>query len=268
VQPPLVWQTLAMSHSPLLPAGWTEHKIDGVPCAMNCGQRGMESRPAERGLVVLPDHDGLATGLERIDRAFSSPTWCAAMPMVPHCWWSDRPCGSFSSGSALAWLRQSLRPWLVGELSDAAPPPALVGIESGGQGALRIAYRFPDDFPVVAAICPAIDFHDCLSGRSPSAEYRHSVGRLYDSEESARQDTATLHIHPLNWPRHQWFCCGDESPWWNGSDRLRMKLQSLGVMHQCDLHSPSADESAYRTQMMRHAIDFVAERLEQEQRRL
>ena len=35
---------------------------------------------------------------------------------------------------------------------------ALLGVSMGGQGALRMAYKYPNIFPTVAAISPAIDF--------------------------------------------------------------------------------------------------------------
>ena len=61
---------------------------------------------------------------------------------------------------------------------------------------------------------------------------------MYRDAEQARQDTATLHIHPLNWPRHQWFCCDPaDYRWHDSADRLRMKLYSLGVPYECDLET-------------------------------
>ena len=48
-----------------------------------------------------------------------------------------------------------------------------------------------------------------------------------------------LHIHPLGWPKRQWFGCPVGDAWWDGADRLRMKLTALGVPHECELDSPA-----------------------------
>ena len=65
-----------------------------------------------------------------------------------------------------------------------------------------------------------------------------TLAQLYRDSEQARQDTATLHIHPLNWPRHQWFV-SDPADYLrhDGADRLRMKLYSLGVPYEADLET-------------------------------
>ena len=74
---------------------------------------------------------------------------------------------------------------------NAAPPQlALLGVSMGGQGALRMAYKYPNIFPTVAAISPAIDFQKRIDeGVDPGLEF------MYRDAEEARQDTALL-AHP------------------------------------------------------------------------
>src|SRR3990172_8740085 len=88
--------------------------------------------------------------------------------------------------------------------------------------------------------------------------------------EAVRQDTATLHIHPLNWPRHQFFSCDPtDHRWWESADRLHMKLDSLGVPHECDLDTSGGGHSfEYYSLRAERAVGFIAEHLEQERRRL
>jgi S-formylglutathione hydrolase FrmB len=88
--------------------------------------------------------------------------------------------------------------------------------------------------------------------------------------EAARQDTAPLHIHLLNWPRHQFFSCDpSDYIWWDSADRLRMKLYSLGVPHECDLETTGGGHSFdYYNCMAGKALTFITERLDQERRRL
>ena len=71
----------------------------------------------------------------------------------------------------------------------------------GGQGALRFAFKHPQLFPIVAAISPAIDYQMRYYD-----EEEVTIPQMYDDPKQARQDTATLHVHPLNWPRNIWFC--------------------------------------------------------------
>jgi S-formylglutathione hydrolase FrmB len=134
----------------------------------------------------------------------------------------------------------------------------------GGQGALRMAYKYPDLFPTVAAISPAIDYQKrIVEGVDPGLDF------LYRDAEDARQDTALLHIHPLNWPRNQFFCCDpSDLRWHESADRLRMKLASLGVPFECDLETAGGHGWTYYEQMAEPAIRFLYERLERERMRI
>ncbi len=131
-----------------------------------------------------------------------------------------------------------------------------------------LSYRNPSRFPVVAAITPKIDFHLLVND---SHEIPSSI---YEEEEYARQDTAILHIHPLNWPRQQFFCCDPADPWFDGSDRLRMKLGSTGIPFEFDLETSvgetttAGDVDAYLRRMAPRVVEFVSQRLEMERMRL
>ena len=143
----------------------------------------------------------------------------------------------------------------VAERWDARPPQlALLGVSMGGQGALRMAYKHPNIFPTVAAISPAIDFQKRIEeGVDPGLE------AMYRDPEDARQDSALLHIHPLNWPRNQFFCCDPtDYRWHDSADRLRMKLWSLGVPFECDLDTVAGGHSfEYCSHMAPRAIGFL-----------
>jgi len=119
-------------------------------------------------------------------------------------------------------------------------------------------------FPVVAAISPALDFHNRVRAGD------EALAQMYDDPESARQETAILYIHPLNWPPHQFFCCDPtDGDWWEGADRLKMKLHSLGVPFESDLASVGGGHGFgyYNTQAER-VVAFLAERLELQSRSL
>jgi len=204
-------------------------------------------------------------------------------PKTGPAWWSSRVCPEFDAAqSAESYLRNHIMPWLARHWACEPGQIGLLGPGMGGQGALRMAYKHPDTFPVVAAIGPSIDYQIRIE------EGDQILARMYRDAEDARQDTATLHIHPLHWPRHQWFCSDPtDFRWYDSVDRLRMKLFSLGVPFECDLHTggpnPSPKETLagashaktdctspwdYYERMAAPAIGFLAAALEQERLRV
>jgi S-formylglutathione hydrolase FrmB len=187
-------------------------------------------------------------------------------PVTGQSWWTDRIWPEFDPQiTAEAYVLQHVVPYAAERWGARLPQLALLGVSMGGQGALRIAYKHPNMFPTVAAISPAIDFQKRIEeGVDPGLDF------MYHDAEVARQDTATLHIHPLNWPRNQFFCCDPTDVRWHESaDRLRMKLWSLGVPFECDLETVAGGHSfEYASHMAERAIGFIADRLEQERLRV
>jgi S-formylglutathione hydrolase FrmB len=187
-------------------------------------------------------------------------------PLTGQSWWTDRIWPEFDPNiSAENFVLEHVVAF-VKERWNARPPQlALLGVSMGGQGALRMAYKHPNVFPTVAAISPAIDFQKRIE-----EGIDRGLDSMYRDAEEARQDTATLHIHPLNWPRHQFFCCDPaDTRWHESADRLRMKLWSLGVPFECDLDTTAGGHSfEYASHMAPHAIGFIAKSLEQERLRV
>ena len=246
------------------PGGWTEHSVASHPCHVYEPPR----RHATGGVVLylhgvhlqtLHDHQAFADGFNRHGLV------CVA-PMTGPTWWVERITAAFDSRfSPVEHLLANVLPFIAERFGATPPRIGLLGTSMGGQGALRLAYKRPDMFPVVAALAPAIDYHLRLR------EGDEILSALYDDdEEQARQDTALLHIHPLNWPRHQFFACDPaDARWFPSVDRLQMKLSSLGVPHECDLVTSGGGHGfAYYNCLAEKAIGFLAERLEREQRRL
>lgn len=186
-------------------------------------------------------------------------------PVTQRSWWTDKICQEFDTRiTAERHLLDNILPYVQQRWSAVSPQIGLLGTSMGGQGALRFAYKHPNTFPVVAAISPAIDY------QTRFADGDETLPLMYSDPEAARQDTATLHIHPLNWPRHQFFCCDPQDYRWHESaDRLRMKLFSLGVPYECDLETTCGGHGfTYYAKMAATAIGFVAERLEKERLRV
>jgi S-formylglutathione hydrolase FrmB len=186
-------------------------------------------------------------------------------PRTARSWWSDRICTEFDPDvSAERYVVKHVLDWVQKRWGAAPPQIALLGTSMGGQGALRLAFKHPQKFPIAAAISPAIDYH--LRMR----EGDETLFAMYADKEDARQDTATLHVHPLNWPRHTWFACDPvDERWHESAERLRMKLAALGIPHTCDLETSGGGHGfEYYNRMAEMAVAFLVERLEAERLRI
>jgi enterochelin esterase-like enzyme len=186
-------------------------------------------------------------------------------PLTARSWWTDKICPEFDPKlTAERHILDNVMPYVRERWGAEPPRVGLLGTSMGGQGALRLAFKYPARFPVVAAISPAIDYHLRWN------EGDETLPQMYPDAEAARQDTATLHVHPLNWPRNLWFCCDPHDYRWHESaDRLRMKLAALGIPHEHDLETTAGGHGFdYYNAMVPRAIAFLAERLEKERRRV
>lgn len=242
---------------------WNTVEVGGHPCDIY-----QPPRANEFGYVLIYLHGvhqqtlhDKQPFLDFFDR-HAVPVVC---PRTQRSWWTDRICSEFDPDvTAEQYLLREVLPLVAARWGAEPPRIGLFGTSMGGQGALRFAYKHPNTFPVVAGIAPAIDYHLRIREGDPV------LREMYRSEEQARQDTALLHIHPLNWPRHQFFCCDPvDHRWWEGVERLRMKLWSLGVPHEVDLESSHGGHGFdYYNAMAERALSFVIERLDAERKRL
>lgn len=185
-------------------------------------------------------------------------------PLGQNSWWADRIHIEFDARVTTErfvldkvlpdfGVRWGLVPRAVG----------LLGVNMGGQGALRLAFKHPDQFPAVAGIASAIEYHQLFDQGT-------SLDAMYDSKEQCRQDTVLLHIHPSRFPPHIFFCSDpDDELWHRGNDRLHEKLSALGVTHQCDLRTQAGGDSwEYHEHMADRALRFLYAGLDHESRRL
>ncbi len=177
-------------------------------------------------------------------------------------WWANRICPEFdSTTSPECFLTERVVPWVESEWGIGPSGIGIVGVEMGGQGALRIAFRHPDRFPVAASISGAFDCHDWYGRGTP-------LDTIYSSRESCRLDSAILQLG-TKWPRHLWFCCDpSDASCYRGNDRLREKLCAVGVPHHADLDTRGLPGGRYRIQMCEPMLTFVASALDAEAKRL
>lgn len=187
-------------------------------------------------------------------------------PLTQRSWWTDRICPEFDPNiSAERHVLKNVLPFIEQKFGARPPQIGLLGTSMGGQGALRLAYKHPNIFPVVAAISPAIDYHR----RWHDAD-EVTLSQMYRDQEQARQDTALLHVNPLNWPRHQFFGCDPaDERWFESAERLQMKLSSLGIPHEYQFTlSAGGHGFDYYQLLAPQAIAFLKQRLDKERLRV
>jgi len=192
-------------------------------------------------------------------------------PRTGRSWWLDRITPAFDVGTTPErYVIDHVVAEIAARFGVSPPGIAVLGVEMGGQGALRLAYRHPNTFPVAAAITPAIDFHAALreAHERDDGDLCDTLAAIYGDVERARQDTAILHIHPLNWPRHQLFTADPaDRRWHDGAVRLQSKLAALGIPHVA-LVEPGGGGRPHADHVVADVMRFVSERLDQESRRL
>src|SRR5262249_18286382 len=137
--------------------------------------------------------------------------------VCPHgdsCWWADRLCANFDARvTPERFLLDQIVPYFERQWGLASPALGLLGIGMGWQGVLRLQFKYPNRFPLVTALGPAIDHHELYYSGTPLDE-------MYNSAEQCRQDTATLHVHPSDYPPHISFASDPDDLWHRGNDRL------------------------------------------------
>ena len=202
-------------------------------------------------------------GNEVFTREFARHRIPVVCPHGARSWWLDRICTDFDNAlTPMSYLREQVVPWISEQWRIAPPLIGLMGISMGGQGAFQLAYRHAREFPVVAAISPAVDFQKLMGQGLPLDE-------MFVDAEAARQQTVTLNLHPLNWPRHQLFVCDPtDAGWYEGTECLASKLASSGILFECDLETSAGGHSwDYFNFMAERTVGFVAEQLLKESRR-
>lgn len=223
-------------------------------------------KPAPRfGVLFLHGVGGeTLTDNEVYSRLFEELGLVCVSPHGQRCWWVDRVCPEFDPVlTPEKFLLQGVLPLFQEKWNLQPRSIGVMGISMGGQGALRLAFKYPQLFPVVAGISSALDYHDLYGEGSVLDE-------MYDSKEQCRQDTALMHVPPFQPPPHIFFSIDPEDvDWIRSNDRLHEKLSALGVEHTCDLTTRAGGHSwTYFNHMAEPVLRFLYAGLELESRRL
>lgn len=244
---------------------WTEQTIAGHPADIF-----EPEQPSEHGYVLLYLHGvhlGRLVDKQPFIEQFERFGLRVISPRTGPCFWSDRLCPAFDEKvTPERHLLDNVLPEISHRWNARPPRIGLFGTSMGGQGALRVAFKHPDTFPVVCGIAPAIDYYKQFD----HGDEWGMLPAMYADAEQCRQDTATLHLHPLNWPRNTFFCCDPaDHDWFESAERLHMKMSALGVPHQYDLETTVGGHGfAYYNAMAEKTITWMAAALDHERRRV
>lgn len=248
--------------SKVLLVGWQNIEIAGK--AADIFEPSRPSEPA-RAVLFLHGH-GLQTlaGNAAYTAEFERLGLRAICPHGKRSWWLPVVCPEFDAErTPIEHIRSHVLPWIDANWNVKPPALATFGVSMGGQGVLQLAYRHPNEFPVVAAVAPVIDIHEWLGHGLPLDE-------MFADAEAARQQSATLHVQGLNWPRHQFLACDpidrDALP---GVERLASKLHSSGVPFESDFQTSCGGHSwEYFNHLAPRVMQFLVAGLDAEFRRV
>jgi pimeloyl-ACP methyl ester carboxylesterase len=216
------------------------------------------------GLIYLHSY-GLESlrGRSAYTTLFDDLRLACVCPSGGHSWWGNRVCAEFDAAlTPERYLLDFVLPFLRERWGLDARGVGLFGVSMGGQGALRLGFRHPDTFAVVAGIASAIEYHELYGDGTP-------LDDMYESKEQCRQDTAPMHVDPGHPPAHLFFCADPDDEWWRGNDRLHEKLGALGVPHEVDLTTRAGGHSwAYFDHVAERVLRFLDAGLDHQSRRL
>lgn len=252
---------MALTHT-----GWSQIEVAGHPCDVFEPVQPIEPRQVVCYLHGV--HQGRLIENVAYTRLFDEHGLTVIAPHTGRSWWCDRICAEFDTNiTAERYLLDSIVPYIAERWQAAPPGIALFGTSMGGQGALRLAFKYPNRFPIACALAPAIDHQICYEDYDDDFD---SLRQMYPDAESVRQDTATLHVHPLNWPRNIFFACDpNDWPWIDSAQKLQMKLSALGIPHEVDFSATGGGHGFdYYNQMAERAVQFMSSRLKQERLRV
>lgn len=239
--------------------GWSQQTLAGRPADVFVPKAVVQPKSA---VLFLHGHGGIGLTQNQVfTEQFEQHGLIAICPEGGRAWWLDQICTDFDPKiSPIDWIVNQLMPEVGAEFGVVERSTALLGVSMGGQGVLQLAYRYPLKFPVVAAISPAIDFHQLHGMGLPLDE-------IFKASEDARQATAVLNLNPMNWPRHQWYCCDpSDVEWIDGNQRLAMKLSSSGILHERHFETSFDDPEVahswtYFNAMAQAALKHISESL-------
>src|SRR5262245_13871355 len=137
--------------------GWTRVEIAGKPTDVF-----RPTEPPRFGVLFLHPVGGESPAVNAAYAGqFRKHNLAVAAPWGGQSWWADRIDPAFDPAlTAERHLLQNVVPWTEREWSLGPRSIAAAGISMGGQGAIRLGFKYPDRFPVVAGVASAFDYYE------------------------------------------------------------------------------------------------------------
>ncbi|WP_020468848.1 hypothetical protein [Zavarzinella formosa] len=236
---------------------WTTETIAGRDAEIF-----LPSRPFRFPVLFLTDWDDQSPRENPVwERLFEDFQLSVYVLKTGDSWWADRPAPGFSEDiTPQSWLMTQVAPRV--RQQRALSPFGLIGLGAGGQGALRLGFKFPKEFRAVASIEGTVDLQE-LHGRGTSLD------TMYATKEHVRQDTPVLHLRGYDVPPYLWLGCSPDSFWRRGNERLHEKLAALGLPHVIDFGTAVCGHSwSYYDTMAPRVVRYLAEGLQAESLKL
>ena len=210
-----------------------------------------ELRP-DVALVFLPDQTQRPDLVPEFAAALERHGVPAVCPNGDDCWWLDKVEPRFDPATPpISFLADAVLPYVAERFKVSPPNVKLLGCGTGGQGAYQFAFKRPREFPAVAAIDPALDFHE-IHGRGTALD------DLFPDREAARQATATLRMHPAAWPRRMLLIADPQGFWFDGAERLWLKLRSSGIPVETEFaDTAGGDPAAFFARHVGRAVTYL-----------
>ena len=126
---------------------WSTIEVDGHPCEIY-----EPSQPSEHGYALIYLHGVSGEWLNdkaEFTEQFEKHGIRVIGPRTKRSWWSNKICQEFDlKRSAEAYVRDNILTYVENQWGVSAPRVGLLGTSMGGQGDLRLSYKYPGVFPI------------------------------------------------------------------------------------------------------------------------
>lgn len=237
------------------------------------------ARPAERLPLILHLHGAMSSAARSLEGA--KPIYDAAwsrgdLPRAMVACVSTPTVGGFyidQAGSGPCWetLVATEFPDIVARRFDVGERRAVIGSSMGGYGALKLAFRDPERYAAVAALCPAI-FPAEAAADVPERNRPSVLGELnraMGGDETAYRRNSVYGILRANVDRIRaagmgvFFDCGDADEFGlhDGAAFLHGLLKECAVPHEFRSVAGARHADAAADRRLADALAFVGRRL-------
>ncbi len=210
----------------------------------------------------LSDNETVWTRHTSLERYAAAYPFLIIMPDASRSFYTDSPLGAYETFIAkelVAWVDKNLR------TRQERRYRAIGGLSMGGYGSMRLAWRFPQTFGVVAAHSAAAEFgHVRENERYARIPEARLISESCPAESLDLWQLAVACPHRLR--PHLYFDCGRRDWLLNSNQRLHRHLLKIGYRHVYRIYAGQHDW-AYWDEHIQDALAFVRRAMKVAQQR-